>query len=149
MKKLTVALKACITLAAFASTVYAGPGPGFGLGNPELMFEHMSDHLDLDATQHDTVQNILEAAKPEIEALREQVRANREALQALDPDDPAYATQLNNLALSNGQLATDGTLLATRIRTEIDAVLTDEQRQKLARGKERMRQRMESRLQSR
>ena len=109
----------------------------------------MSAHQDLAATQHDTVQIILEAAKPEIEALREQVRANREALQALDPDDPAYATQLNNLALSNGQLATDGTLLATRIRTEIDAVLTDEQRQKLARGKERMRQRMESRLQSR
>ena len=38
MKKLTVALMACITLAAFASTVNAGPGPGFGLGNPELMF---------------------------------------------------------------------------------------------------------------
>lgn len=149
MKKLTVALMACITLAAFVSTVHAGPGPGFGLGNPELMFEHMSDHLDLDAGQRDAVHNILEAAKPEIEALREQVRANREALQALDSNDPAYATQLNNLALSNGQLATDGTLLATRIRTEIDAVLTDEQREKLARGKERMRQRLEGRLQSR
>ena len=86
MRKLTVALMAFITLAAFSATVHAGfgPGPGFGFGGPELMLEHMADHLDLDDAQRDAVQNILEAAKPEIDSLREQFRANRDALQALE-----------------------------------------------------------------
>ena len=113
------------------------------------MLEHMADYLDLDEAQRDTVENIVEAARPELEALREQVRANREALRALDATDPAYSTELDNIALSNGQLATEGTLLFTRLRVEIDAVLTEEQREKLARGKERMRQAFERRSQRR
>ena len=111
------------------------------------MLEHMADHLDLDDAQRERVQNILEAAKPEIEALRDQGRANREALNTLDPNDPAYSAALNDIAVSNGQLATEGTLLFTRIRTEVDAVLTEEQREKLARSKERMRKRFEHRSQ--
>ena len=159
MKIYTVAVLALVSLAAFSSTVHAefggghrgpfGAGPGLGFGGPELMLEHMADHLDLDDAQRETVQNILEAARPEMEALREQFRANREALRTLDTSDPAYSTELNNIALSNGQLATDGTLLFTRVRTEISAVLTDEQREKLARGKERMRQAFERRSQRR
>ena len=159
MKIHTAALLAALSLAAFSSTAHAefgggprgpfGAGPGMGFGGPELMLEHMADHLDLDDAQRETVQNILEAARPEIDALREQARANREALHSLDAGDPAYSTELNNIALSNGQLATDGTLLFTRIRGEINAVLTDEQRGKLARGKERMRQAFERRSQRR
>lgn len=151
------ALLALVSLVAFSFPVYAefdggprgpfGGGPGMGFGGPELMFEHMADHLDLDDAQRQTVQNILEAARPEMEALREQFRANRGALMALDASDSAYSTELNNIALSNGQLATDGTLLFTRIRSEINAVLTDEQREKLARGKERRRQAFERRSQ--
>ena len=126
-----------------------GPGPGAGFPGPGLMLEHMADHLDLDDTQRESVQNILEAAKPELDALREQARGNREALMALETSDPAYSTEINNIAVSNGQLATEGTLLFTRIRSEINAVLTDEQREKLARGKERMREAAERRLQRR
>ena len=159
MKTYTVALLALVSLAAFSSTAHAdfggrhkgpfGVGPGMGFGGPELMFEHMADHLDLDDAQRETVQNILDAARPEVEALREQFRTNREALLALDSTDPAYSTELNNIALSNGQLATDGTLLFTRIRSQIDAVMTDEQREKLARSKERMREAFERRSQRR
>ena len=124
-----------------------GPGPGAGFPGPELMLEHIADHLELDDTQRESIQNILIAAKPELEALRDQVRSNRETLMELDTNDPAYSTEVNNIAISNGQLATEGTLLATRIRGEVNAVLTDEQRDKLARGKERMRKAMQRRLQ--
>ncbi len=155
MKIYTIALLALLSMAAFSSPVNAEFGghhrgmfgPGTGFGGPGLMLEHMADHLDLDDAQRETVQNILEAARPEIEALREQFRANREALQSLDATDPAYSTELNNIALSNGQLATDGTLLFTRVRSEINAVLTDEQREKLDRGKKRMREAFERRSQ--
>ena len=149
MRVVTVVLLAVLSTAIFATAAQAhrggppglfGGGPDGAFPGPGLMIEHMADHLDLDDAQRAQVQNIVEAARPEIEALREQLRANREALETLVTDDPAYATQLNDIAVSNGQLATEGTLLFTRVRNEIHAVLTEEQLEKLARGKDRMRQ---------
>ena len=152
MKIHTGVLLAVVLTMALATSANAefggGPRGLFGPG-PELMLEHMADHLDLDDTQRENVKNILQAAKPELTALREQARGNREALMALETSDPAYSTEINNIAISNGQLATEGTLLFTRIRSEINAVLTDEQREKLARGKERMRDAAERRFQRR
>ena len=154
MKKTTIALLAFVSLAGLSTVALAdrggpaghfGMGPGFG--GPGLMLEHMADHLDLDDTQRESVRNIIEAAKPEIEALRDQVKANREALEALDVNDAAYSTELNNIAISNGELATQGTLLFTRLRSEVHAVLTDEQIAKLERGKERMKKRFRERRQ--
>lgn len=152
MKIHTVALLALVSIAVFSASAQAGPGgmPGMMFGGgpgPGMMLEHMADHLDLDDAQRESVRNILEAARPEIESLREQFRANREALEALDTSDPAYSAELDNIAISNGQLATEGTLLFTRVRTEIHAVLTDDQREKLARSKQRMRKAFERRLQ--
>ena len=153
MKKRTALLLSAVAIAGLAGAVYAAPGfgpepfPG-GPGNPALMLEHMADHLDLDDAQRDAVNNILEAAKPEVQALREKVRSNREALEALDVNDAAYSAELNNIAISNGELATEATLLFTRIRTEVHAVLTDEQIAKLERGKERMKRRFKERRRS-
>ena len=151
MRVHAIVLLAALSMAAVSMPAEAGRGgplgfPGGGaFHDPDLMIEHMADHLDLDDTQRTQVQNIVEAARPEIEALREQMRANREALASLDAEDPGYSAQLNDIALSNGQLATDGTLLFTRVRSEIQAVLTEEQRAKLARSKERMRNAVERR----
>ena len=139
---LTLALSAS-ALADFGGGPRGGFGPGGpGFGGPEMMLEHMADHLDLDDTQRATVQNILEAARPEFQALREQARANREALRTLDAGDPA----VNDIAISNGELATQGTLLAHRVRNEVRAVLTDEQIEKLERSRERMRDAAERRF---
>ena len=149
MKHTPYVVLVAVLVAAFAINAQANPraqmfgGPGFGIPDPEIMIEHMADHLDLDDTQRASIENILEAVQPEAEALRERFRENREALHALDASDPAYDTTLNNLALSQGQLATEGVLLATRVRTEIHAVLTDEQVEKLERGKARMKKRIE------
>ena len=118
-----------------------GDGPGFGMPDPGMMIERMARHLDLDDTQRQSVKNIMEAAKPELKALREQLRANQEALQALDAGDP----EIQNIALSNGQLATEGTLLFSRIRGEVHAVLTEEQLAKAAEIKEQRKERGERR----
>ena len=152
MKIHTIALLALVSMTALPAAAQAGPGgmPGMMVGGgpgPGMMLEHMADHLDLDDAQRESVRNILEAARPEIEALRTQFRANRDALEALDASDPAYSAELNSIAASNGQLATEGTLLFTRIRTEVHAVLTDEQLEKLARSKQRMREAFERRSQ--
>jgi Spy/CpxP family protein refolding chaperone len=145
MKNLTLTLIAVVLFATSGLDAEAHPrgaafqpGPGMGAPDPTMVIEHLADHLDLDDAQRESVQSILEAMRPEAEALRSRFAANHEALQALDTSDTGYETALNNLALSQGQLATEGVLLATRLRNKVNAVLTEEQREKLARGKERM-----------
>lgn len=92
--------------------------------------ERMADRLELDETQRQAVENIQLAAEPEIIALRERKQANREKMKALDPNDPNRSALLNDIAVEQGQLATESTLLFDRVRTELSAVLTEEQRAK-------------------
>ena len=146
-------LLAFVTVAMLATIAYAGGsegrhghdrhfgGPSFGIPNPGMIIGRMAEHLDLDDVQRESVKNIIEAAKPELTALREQFHANHEALQSLDAGDP----EVQNIAISNGQLATEGTLLFSRIRGEIHAVLTDEQLAKAAELKEERKERGERR----
>lgn len=108
-------------------------GPGFGMPPISKITGRMAEHLDLDDAQRESVENIMGAAQPEIEALRERLRANHDALKSLSGSGP----DVQNIATSNGALATEATLLFVRVRTEIDAVLTDEQRAKLAEFKGR------------
>lgn len=145
------ALLAFVSVAMLSTIAYAGGGegrhgpgrhfggPGFGMHDPGMMIGHMAEHLDLDDAQRESVKNIMDAAKPEMKALREKVRANHEALRTLDAGDP----EIQNIAIENGELATEGTLLFARVRGEVHAVLTDEQRAKMAEFKE---QRMEHRM---
>lgn len=107
-------------------------GPEFGMMEPGMDIRRLSRDLDLDDAQREQLRNIMTAAQPEIKALRDSARENREALKALDVNDP----EVQNIATSNGALATEATLLFTRVRSEIEAVLTDEQRARLAELKE-------------
>ena len=144
MRMNKTALLALLMSGLLATSAYAdfdgkkGPrdrhfnGPGFGMPNPDMISERMAERLGLNEAQRESVDNIMSAAKPEIKALREKAKANRDALKALDPSDP----EVQNIALSNGELATEATLLFARVRGEIDAVLTDEQRAELAELKE-------------
>ena len=146
-------LLAFVTVAMLSTIAYAGSndgrpgpgrhggGPGFGMPDPGMMIGRMAERLDLDDAQRESVKNIMEAAKPELQALREQFRANQEALQALDAGDP----EIQNIAISNGELATEATLLFSRIRGEFHAVLTDEQLAKAAELKEQRKERGERR----
>ena len=151
MKRTTILLMGLLATALPTAGAIAGGGFGGGPmpgvpGNLEFMIERMADHLDLTDDQRVSIENILQAARPEIETLRDQAMANREALDSLDPADPAYDTTLQNIAISNGELATAGTLLMVRVRGEARAVLTEEQIAKLERGKARMKDRMQSRF---
>ena len=149
---LAVVAIALLSAGAYAESKHGRPGidrhfggPGFGMRAPERMIERMAEHLDLDDIQRESLENIVNAAKPEFEALREQLRANHEALREMEANDP----EIQNIAISNGELATAGTLLFTRVRGEINAVLTDEQRAELAETMERRKERFERRKERR
>ena len=159
MKTMTVATLLSVALIA-SSPVLAGEGdrgsqggshagmrgPGAGVGmhgmpDPERMVRHISSWLGLDETQTQELTNVVLAAKPQLLALREKARTNREAIAALDGSASDYGVNIHNLAVENGQIATEMTLLLSQLRVDIHSKLTEQQRQKLAEGADRMRHR--------
>ncbi len=150
MKNKVVALVTIMLVASGMNSVLAekeeghrdwGSGHYRGMGemgsrDPARMIERMSRHLDLDELQQEKLNNIMSAAKPEFDEQRSRQEANREAMRALDVNDPDYSTKLEYLATENGELVAAKTMLMGRIRAEINNELTDEQREKMAaRGK--------------
>ena len=103
-----------------------------GNRDPMRWVQRLSRQLDLDDTQQQNLANVVEASKPEFEALRERSRDTRSALRELDVDDPDYAAKLDNLAAAQGQLATDRAVLLGRLRAEVAAQLTPEQRAEMS-----------------
>ena len=103
-----------------------------GSMRPEQMFRRMTQRLDLDETQAEQVRIIVASAKPEFESLREKGQAHRAAMRGLDTEDADYDEKLQDLSAARGELAALSTELRGRIRAEIHAILTPEQREELA-----------------
>ena len=151
MKNRIAAVMVVLIASSIGSTVFAESGErshgdrhgmsGGGFGGSGQLSERMADRLGLDETQRQSVQNIQLAAQPEISALRERMQVNREKMRALDPNDPNRTALLSDIAAENGQLAAEGTLLFDRVRSEVSAVLTDEQRAKFEQRRDRMEKR--------
>jgi len=151
MRFYVAAIMAVLAVSLVGAGAVAGPGelgmndrpemPGSGRSGSGQLTEIMGDRLGLDDVQRQSVQNIHDAAKPEMDALRESMKANRTSMRALDANDPNRSSLLNQIALEKGQLVADGILLSDRVRGEVDAVLTDEQREKLAKARSNMDQR--------
>lgn len=125
-------------------------GPGHRMHHDEFgdsarMLERMTRHLDLDDTQSQTISNILEGAKPEIDALRERAHAARTAMHELDVDDPDYGNNLQRLSTEIGALTSEAALMHGRLRADVFAELTSEQRERAAEGRGRMRHRFRHR----
>lgn len=114
---------------------------GFGgeFRDPTRMIERMSRHLDLDETQEQNIHNIVDAARPEFDALRERAQSNRKAMRELDTSDPDYSALLNNLAMENGEIVAEGTVLFGRVRSEVAAELTEAQRAEMSAAMEQRR----------
>lgn len=119
-------------------------GPGHRMhhddfGDPTRMLEMMTRHLDLDDSQSQVIGNILAAAKPQIDALRERGQAARQAMFELDVDDPDYGTRLQTLSMEVGAVTSEATLLHGSLRADVFAQLTPEQRERAAEGRRGMR----------
>lgn len=111
----------------------------------DRMIEHLSRMLELDEAQVESIRNITDAARPDADALRERVKANREAMHALSITDSDYDVKLKNLATENGELVTQATLLHGRIMAQVNAELTAEQQAKLSQGRDAMRKKFRHR----
>jgi len=112
-----------------------------GFGDPTRMLEMMIRHLELDDDQSQTIGDILEAAKPDIDALRERLQAARKAMHEVDLSDSGYEANLQTLSTDIGALSAEAALLHGRLRAGVFAELTPEQRERAAEGRSRMRDR--------
>jgi Spy/CpxP family protein refolding chaperone len=112
-------------------------------GDPQAMIRHLGKSLELDPTQKQEIENVLTAAKPELDALREREKANRQAMRELDVSNSNYDTEVGNLAAEKGAIASEQALLHGRIKSDIHQLLTPEQRQELARKAQKMRERLQ------
>jgi len=107
------------------------PGGG-GAGGPARHFARIARALDLTDDQKTKIKAVLKTHEAEIEAqLQAGSQARRslyDAVQSRPPDE----SLIRNRAADLGRVHGDGAVLLAKIRAEIDPILTDAQKSKIA-----------------
>ncbi len=126
---------------AVSGVAMAGPGKGDHRhgGHMEHRMERMAERLDLDASQQEQIKAAFQAHAPELRELRKQIREQARELRGQGEgfNEETARAQANRL----GELTAEAAFVGARLHADINAVLTDEQRQKIAERMENRRQR--------
>ena len=110
-----------------------GRGMGFGrhgMGS-EMRIDRMSEFLGLSTEQRNQMRAIVDKARPQSRDLRDKLRDNHQQLRTLMQQDRPKDSEVRKLADAQGKLIADQIVQRTRMQSEIRAVLTPEQREKL------------------
>jgi Spy/CpxP family protein refolding chaperone len=115
------------------SCQHAGHGMGFGHRgmDADSYIDRMAQRLDLTTEQRDKVRALVDKARPQTRALRDKMSENRKQLHALAVQGTAKESEVRKLADSQGKLIADMIVQRSKLRSEISAVLTPEQREQL------------------
>jgi periplasmic protein CpxP/Spy len=112
------------------------PGGGMGYGHhghrPGWGLAHLYSKLGLSADQQASVKSILDAARPGLKNLHQQMRANSLKLRQTTPDDPNYASVAAEVSQTHGTLSTQLVSQMADVRSKLYAVLTPAQKTQLA-----------------
>lgn len=113
-------------LAATASAQHRGMG--FGRNNG-WMLKHMTKQLNLTEAQQTQIKSIMTGEKTKIKPMMQQLRQNQQAEDA-NVNGTFDENQARAFANKQAQLMTDLIVEKERMRSQVYAVLTPEQRQK-------------------
>lgn len=144
--KRPVVIVILILITLLATTIYVaaapsgGPcgGPGNGLcgcapgnaaGDDSPYLQRMTKVLDLTDAQQASIKKIHAAERETTAALRAKKRENREALRQAEVAQPFDESAVRALAEQRGNLETELTIAKARVRNQVDAILTPEQRE--------------------
>jgi protein CpxP len=120
---------ALATGVSVSALAFDGGHGGRHHGSP---FIHELHELNLSDAQKASVKNLVKnsfaQSKPQAQAFRQQ----REAFEALAPNDPRYAASASSLAQAAGAQASARVTQLTELKQQIFAVLTPAQQQQLA-----------------
>jgi Spy/CpxP family protein refolding chaperone len=113
--------------------MHGGHGMGFGRHgmDSDASIERMAQRLDLTTEQRDKVRAIVDKARPQTRVLRDKLAENHKQLHALTQQGTAQEAEVRKLADSQGKLIADMIVQHNKERSEINAVLTPAQREKL------------------
>jgi protein CpxP len=114
---------------AMAAAIAQGP---HGFGGPGGEFHHMLKQLDLTSDQHAQVKAIFQKEKPTLQPLMQQMRQSHEAMKALEAAGPFDEAKVTALATQNSQTMIQLEVEHERVKSEIMAILTPDQKAKLA-----------------
>jgi protein CpxP len=153
MKKTVIAIIAVAVLVLGAVFVIAqragnrGPG-GHGMGRHGQMGIGMALRgLDLTDEQKAKIKEIVDANKETAGPVREAMKANREKLAAMTGEfDQAKVAEL---AKTQGDLMAQSIVARQRVKAQIFALLTDEQKAKAVEMREQMKGRFQERMKRR
>ncbi len=113
---------------AAAAAPAAMPGPHAHGWGPERLYSQ----LNLTAEQQASIKAIMTAAKPQMQSMHAQMKANHLKMLQTTPDDPNYASVVAEVAQTNATLASQRTTHMSEIKAQIYALLTPAQKTQLA-----------------
>jgi len=150
MKKSMIAAGMLVAL-SLAVPAMACPGGGDCGGKPGVSgmkgmngMQRMAQDLNLSDAQQQKIKQIRTDSHETMKAMRESMMANRDAMQKLDPSAADFTAKSDKLAAEKGALVEGMMKARAATQSEINAILTPEQRVKHA---QLHKQRMEKRKQ--
>lgn len=159
MKKILIAILSIVLVATGAMFIFAQQGANKG----QTEFgKHGGKHgkrggghgfflrgLDLTDEQKAQVKQIMEASRDKNKAVREQMKANHQKLDELTSNGAFDEAQVTAIANSQGALQAKMIVEKERVKSQIFAILTDEQKAKAAQMKEQMKERFKNKMNKR
>jgi Spy/CpxP family protein refolding chaperone len=147
---LTIAAAALTAATVLIATAQAAPagcdGPGAGPraagfhhGGPKGLaaldrMEAKLDRIDLSDEQREKVRSVIDAARPEFRKIADALRANHKEMRSTMRNDEFDEQAVRRVADRQGDLIADMIVLRGKLKSQVAAVLTPEQRQELHRG---------------
>jgi periplasmic protein CpxP/Spy len=105
---------------------------------------HLLGKLGLNAAQKQQIKEIMTAARPQMQTLHEQMRANSVKLRQTPPSDPNYAGVVSQASQTEGSLAAQMMTQRADLRAQVFKVLTPAQQGQLATLEAQMQTQMQS-----
>jgi periplasmic protein CpxP/Spy len=128
---LVAASSVAVASAADVATTTPPPPPGPHGGNHRGGPWHLLSKLDLNAAQKQQIKDIMTAARPQMQSLHEQMRANSLKLSQTSPTDPNYTSIASQLSQTHGSLAAQAMTQRAEVRGQVFKVLTPAQQAQL------------------
>lgn len=97
----------------------------------EHRMQRMMRHLGLSEEQATKVRSVFDKHSEQLSALRTEKMSNRQALRESMHAENLDMTVIEKLAKKQGTLKTNKILIKAKIKSEINVILTDEQREKM------------------
>ena len=147
-KQLAVVLSVAMSTVAFSQTVIkTHQGMGHRGGFSAHMLGFYTDYLDLTDAQQAQMKDILAEEKPTFRPLMQQLAQGRQQMKALEQAGTFDEAKVRAAASQQTQTMTELMVQKARIKSELMAVLTSDQKDKLAKLEARRQARFQKHFQ--